>query len=43
MRQPRRELGWDAAELAMAEVGEGRSHQHRQVVLRPELVIRESA
>lgn len=43
IRQPRRELGWEAAELAMAEVGEGRSHQHRQVVLRPELVIRESA
>ncbi|MEO3825385.1 LacI family DNA-binding transcriptional regulator [Actinomadura sp. B10D3] len=43
VRQPRRELGWEAAELAMAEVGEGASHQHRQVVQRPELVIRESA
>ncbi|TDB90577.1 LacI family DNA-binding transcriptional regulator [Actinomadura sp. 7K534] len=43
IRQPRRELGWEAAELAMAELREGKSHQHRQVVLRPELVIRESA
>ncbi|WP_243722907.1 LacI family DNA-binding transcriptional regulator [Actinomadura sp. 7K507] len=43
IRQPRRELGWEAAELAMAEIGEGKSHQHRQVVLRPDLVIRESA
>ncbi|MFC4056009.1 LacI family DNA-binding transcriptional regulator [Actinomadura syzygii] len=43
IRQPRRELGWEAAELALAELGEGKSHQHRQVVLRPDLVIRESA
>lgn len=43
IRQPRRELGWEAAELALAEMSEGRSHQHRQVVQRPELVIRESA
>ncbi|QKW39501.1 LacI family DNA-binding transcriptional regulator [Actinomadura sp. NAK00032] len=43
IRQPRRELGWEAAELALAEIGEGKSHQHRQVVQRPELVIRESA
>ncbi|MFG2087926.1 LacI family DNA-binding transcriptional regulator [Spirillospora sp. NPDC048823] len=43
IRQPRRELGWEAAELALAEVREGKSHQHRQVVLRPDLVIRESA
>ena len=43
IRQPRRELGWEAAELVMAEVSEGRAHQHRQVVLRPDLVIRESA
>nr|WP_084219285.1 LacI family DNA-binding transcriptional regulator [Spirillospora albida] len=41
--QPRRELGWEAAELVLAEVAEGRSHQHRQVVLTPELKIRESA
>ncbi|NVI88912.1 LacI family DNA-binding transcriptional regulator [Actinomadura sp. BRA 177] len=43
IRQPRRELGWEAAELALAEMSEGKSHQHRQVVQRPELVIRESA
>ncbi|WP_230299176.1 LacI family DNA-binding transcriptional regulator [Actinomadura coerulea] len=43
VRQPRRELGWEAAELAMAEIGEGKSHQHRQVVQRPDLVVRESA
>ena len=43
IKQPRRALGWEAAELAMAENREGRSHQHRQVVLRPELVVRESA
>ncbi|WP_433329748.1 LacI family DNA-binding transcriptional regulator [Spirillospora sp. CA-294931] len=43
IRQPRRELGWEAAELALAEIAEGDSHQHRQVVLTPELVVRESA
>ncbi|WP_346042454.1 LacI family DNA-binding transcriptional regulator [Actinomadura chokoriensis] len=43
IRQPRRELGWEAAELALAEMSEGKSHQHRQVVQRPELIIRESA
>lgn len=43
IRQPRRELGWEAAELALAEIREGKAHQHRQVVLAPELVIRESA
>ncbi len=42
IRQPRRELGWEAAELALAEMSEGKSHQHRQVVQRPELVIREA-
>ncbi|MQY05961.1 Ribose operon repressor [Actinomadura sp. RB68] len=43
IRQPRRELGWEAAELALAETAEGPSHRHRQVVLTPELVIRASA
>ncbi|WP_449194191.1 LacI family DNA-binding transcriptional regulator [Actinomadura fibrosa] len=43
IRQPRRELGWEAAELALAEMREGKAHQHRQVVLAPELRIRESA
>ncbi|WP_165494929.1 LacI family DNA-binding transcriptional regulator [Actinomadura roseirufa] len=43
IRQPRHEIGWEAAELALAEIREGQSHQHRQVVLTPDLVIRESA
>ncbi|GGU91850.1 LacI family transcriptional regulator [Actinomadura cremea] len=43
IKQPRRELGWEAAELALAEIREGASHQHRQVVLAPELVVRDSA
>ncbi|GAA2607170.1 LacI family DNA-binding transcriptional regulator [Actinomadura fulvescens] len=43
IRQPRRELGHEAAELALAEAAEGKRHRHRQVVLTPELVIRESA
>ncbi|WP_026313586.1 LacI family DNA-binding transcriptional regulator [Actinomadura flavalba] len=42
IRQPRRELGWEAAELALAEYAEGASHEHRQVVLAPELVVRET-
>ena len=43
IRQPRMELGREAAELALAETAEGERHKHRQVVLTPELVIRESA
>jgi LacI family transcriptional regulator len=43
IRQPRMELGREAAELALAETAEGARHRHRQVVLTPELVIRESA
>lgn len=43
VRQPRRELGWAAAELAVAEAGADHTHEHRQVVLSPSLVIRESA
>ncbi|WP_033323713.1 LacI family DNA-binding transcriptional regulator [Actinomadura atramentaria] len=43
IRQPRRELGWEAAELALAETAEGSAHEHRQIVLRPELMVRESA
>jgi LacI family transcriptional regulator, galactose operon repressor len=42
VRQPRYELGWAAAELALTETAEGEEHQHRRVVLTPELVIRES-
>ncbi|WP_199487004.1 LacI family DNA-binding transcriptional regulator [Actinomadura logoneensis] len=43
VRQPRRELGRAAAELALAETAEGAAHTHRQVVLTPELIIRDSA
>ncbi|MFG1998724.1 LacI family DNA-binding transcriptional regulator [Spirillospora sp. NPDC048911] len=43
IRQPRQELGFEAAELALAEAAEGKRHRHRQVILTPELVIRESA
>ncbi|WP_192809562.1 LacI family DNA-binding transcriptional regulator [Actinomadura rudentiformis] len=43
IRQPRQEIGYEAAELALAEAAEGKRHRHRQVVLTPEIVIRESA
>ncbi|MFF5264548.1 LacI family DNA-binding transcriptional regulator [Actinomadura viridis] len=43
IRQPRYAVGEEAAELALAEFAEGESHLHRQVILTPELVIRESA
>jgi DNA-binding LacI/PurR family transcriptional regulator len=43
VRQPRHELGWTAAELAVAEVGAGDQHEHRHLVLTPSLVVRESA
>jgi DNA-binding LacI/PurR family transcriptional regulator len=44
VRQPRHELGWTAAELAVAEAGaSGQQHEHRQLVLTPSLVVRESA
>jgi DNA-binding LacI/PurR family transcriptional regulator len=44
VRQPRHELGWTAAELALAEAGaSAEGHDHRQIVLSPALVVRESA
>jgi LacI family transcriptional regulator len=43
VRQPRRELGWTAAELALAEATTPGEHEHRQLVLSPTLVVRESA
>jgi DNA-binding LacI/PurR family transcriptional regulator len=43
VRQPRHELGWTAAELALAESGASGDHEHRQLVLTPSLVVRESA
>lgn len=42
VRRPRGELGRVAAELAVAEAGDADGHEHRQVVLAPELVVRES-
>lgn len=43
VRQPRPELGRAAAELALAETSEGVAHSHRQLVLTPELIVRDSA
>jgi LacI family transcriptional regulator len=43
VRQPRQLLGRTAARLLLDEaLGEG-SHQHRQVVFEPELVVRQSS
>ena len=42
VRQPRDQLGRTAAELLVDEV-RGADHQHRQVVFKPELVVRESS
>ena len=42
VRQPRGQLGRTAAELLVDEV-HGATHQHRQVVFKPELVVRESS
>jgi LacI family transcriptional regulator len=43
VRQPRQQLGRTAAQLLLDEaLGEG-SHQHRQVVFEPELVVRRSS
>lgn len=43
VRQPRQRLGRAAAELLMDEADNPDSHQHRQVVFDPELVVRESS
>lgn len=43
VRQPRHELGWTAAELTLAEASDPEGHVHRQIVLSPALVVRESA
>lgn len=42
VRQPTYRLGRTAAELLFEESEQPRSHTHRQVVFRPELVVRES-
>ncbi|QSB17393.1 substrate-binding domain-containing protein [Natronosporangium hydrolyticum] len=43
VRQPRQRLGRVAAELLMDEANQPDTHQHRQVVFEPELVVRESS
>jgi LacI family transcriptional regulator len=43
VRHPRHDLGWAAAELALAEASDSEEHTHRQQVLEPELVVRDSA
>nr|WP_326830307.1 substrate-binding domain-containing protein [Streptosporangium sp. NBC_01810] len=43
VRRPRQLLGRTAAELLIEEVTEDSSHQHRQVVFEPELVVRDSS
>jgi LacI family transcriptional regulator len=43
VRQPRQRLGRAAAELLMDEANNPQTHQHRQVVFDPELVVRESS
>ncbi len=43
VRQPRALLGRTATELLLDEVSAGEGHVHREVVYRPELVVRESS
>jgi LacI family transcriptional regulator len=43
VRQPRQQLGRTAAQLLLDEALGDASHQHRQVVFEPELVIRQSS
>jgi LacI family transcriptional regulator len=42
VRQPRLELGRTAAELLIEEAEDNGDHRHRQVVFKPELVVRQS-
>jgi LacI family transcriptional regulator len=42
VRQPRQELGHTAARLLLDEAAGDETHQHRQVIFEPELVIRQS-
>jgi DNA-binding LacI/PurR family transcriptional regulator len=43
VRQPRELIGRTATELLLDELSEGRSHQHRRVIFKPELAIRASS
>jgi LacI family transcriptional regulator len=42
VRQPRHQLGRTAARLLLDEAADDASHQHRQVIFEPELVVRQS-
>jgi LacI family transcriptional regulator len=42
IRQPRVQLGEVGFQLLIAESGRSMEHSHRQVVLKPELVVRET-
>jgi DNA-binding LacI/PurR family transcriptional regulator len=43
VRQPRELIGRTATELLLDEMREGRSHQHRRVIFKPELALRPSS
>lgn len=43
VRQPKYKLGQAAAQLLLEEIAEPATHQHRQLVYQPELIIRESS
>lgn len=43
VRQPIPEMGYQAAKLLLEHAGDDAEHQHRQVLLRPELVVRRSS
>jgi LacI family transcriptional regulator len=43
VRQPRQHLGRMAVRLLLEETADGETHQHRQVIFEPELVVRQSA
>jgi LacI family transcriptional regulator len=42
VRQPRQQLGRTAARLLLDEAADDETHQHRQVIFEPELVVRQS-
>jgi LacI family transcriptional regulator len=42
VRQPRQQLGHSAARLLLDEAADDDTHQHRQVIFEPELVVRQS-
>jgi LacI family transcriptional regulator len=42
VRQPKYQLGRAAAELLLREINEAETHQHQQLVYRPELIVRAS-